>query len=370
MSRKPCDAVVNIVTGPLSSGKTTAILWLLARRPADERWAVLVNEIGAVGIDGPAMKGKGVAVREIVGGCVCCANSVVFSAALAQLISREKPNRVLIEPSGLGECRRLKEKIRSMGLKLGPVMGLIPCDSHERLWKESSQYRSQLAASDVFVLNRIDQCNERNLSEVQTFAKNFFPPKLVAEANHGLFDAKLLDFDPSTQSALPEGLRQTTDEDHDDEEEPSSAVGVDVSEGLLRFETFRGNRALVGYRSSWIFDEEKVLDLGTFRTDPLIDRAKAIFRCRGGHSRLVHWRGKQEGDLPGEFQKEETGLDLVADESVVQLIFKAKPPFDIDDAYHTAVQDTSSRFQAHLHAAKTDLLRGGPDNNNSSISER
>jgi len=97
----------NIITGFLGVGKTSAILQLLENKPSNERWAVLVNEFGEIGVDGSLFEGKhqessGVYIREVPGGCMCCAAGLPMQIALNQLLQRAKPDRLLIEPTGLG----------------------------------------------------------------------------------------------------------------------------------------------------------------------------------------------------------------------------------------------------------------------------
>ena len=102
----------NIITGFLGVGKTSAILHLLKSKPADERWAVLVNEFGEIGVDGSLFEGQhseeqGVFIREVPGGCMCCAAGLPMQVALNQLIARAKPDRLLIEPTGLGHPKEV-----------------------------------------------------------------------------------------------------------------------------------------------------------------------------------------------------------------------------------------------------------------------
>jgi G3E family GTPase len=95
-----------IITGSLGVGKTTFIARLLQQRQGTERWAVVVNEFGALGLDGALLAQPagtaGVTVKELPGGCMCCAISGVLPVALAQLLRTVKPQRLIIEPSGLG----------------------------------------------------------------------------------------------------------------------------------------------------------------------------------------------------------------------------------------------------------------------------
>ena len=101
--RNAHDIPTTIVTGFLGAGKTTAINHLLTEKPAGEHWALLVNEFGKVGVDaaliGPV---AGVSIREIAGGCLCCTAGLAFEGALNRLIGDTSPDRILIEPSGIG----------------------------------------------------------------------------------------------------------------------------------------------------------------------------------------------------------------------------------------------------------------------------
>ncbi len=96
----------NIITGFLGVGKTSAILNLMANKPENERWAVLVNEFGEIGVDGSLVQGQQseeqqVFIREVPGGCMCCAAGLPMQIALNQLLNEAKPDRLLIEPTGL-----------------------------------------------------------------------------------------------------------------------------------------------------------------------------------------------------------------------------------------------------------------------------
>ena len=99
----------HIIAGPLGAGKTTLIQHLLAQRPADERWALLVNEFGAIGIDAALLHSEeqGVQIAEVAGGCVCCVNGVPMRVALTRLLRTTWPHRLFIEPSGLGHPSQL-----------------------------------------------------------------------------------------------------------------------------------------------------------------------------------------------------------------------------------------------------------------------
>ena len=104
----------HVIAGPLGAGKTTFMRALLEQRPQGERWAILVNEFGQVGID-QALLGtaddSNVSISEIPGGCLCCVNGVPFQVGLGRLLRRARPDRLFIETSGLGHPAPLLEQL-------------------------------------------------------------------------------------------------------------------------------------------------------------------------------------------------------------------------------------------------------------------
>lgn len=92
----------HLIGGPLGAGKTSLIRSLLAQKPAGERWAVLVNEFGEIGLDAAllATDVDGVAIGEVAGGCLCCVNGVPFQVGLGRLLRRARPDRLFIDPPG------------------------------------------------------------------------------------------------------------------------------------------------------------------------------------------------------------------------------------------------------------------------------
>ena len=103
-----------MIAGPLGAGKTSLIRQLMAQRPADERWAVLINEFGQVGLDAALLTTAedGIALGEVAGGCLCCVNGAPFQVGLGRLLREARPQRVFIEPSGLGHPAQLLRQLR------------------------------------------------------------------------------------------------------------------------------------------------------------------------------------------------------------------------------------------------------------------
>ncbi len=160
----PARIPVNLITGFLGVGKTTAILHLLACKPASETWAVLVNEFGEIGIDGAILDRNGTLVKEVAGGCLCCVNGLPMQVALNLLLAR-RPRRLIIEPSGLGHPDEILRVLQ--GGSYAPVVELratLTLVDPQRLTDgrvlASELFQRQALAADRIVANKTERCSE------------------------------------------------------------------------------------------------------------------------------------------------------------------------------------------------------------------
>ncbi|NBF17758.1 GTP-binding protein [Pseudomonas fragi] len=117
----------HLIAGPLGAGKTSLLQHLMTQKPEHERWAVLVNEFGQIGLDAALMSQQdgAVAIAEVAGGCVCCVNGAPFQIGLSRLLRKARPDRLFIEPSGLGHPAQIIKQL-SEAPWLG-VLALQPC---------------------------------------------------------------------------------------------------------------------------------------------------------------------------------------------------------------------------------------------------
>ncbi len=156
----------NIITGFLGAGKTSAILQLLKTKPEQERWAILVNEFGEIGIDGALIGGQhseedGVFIREVPGGCMCCTAGLPMQVALTQLLRRARPDRLLIEPTGLGHPEEVLHTLASDQFKqvltIQNTITLVDARQvSDRRYAEHQTFQQQIAIADVVVGNKQD----------------------------------------------------------------------------------------------------------------------------------------------------------------------------------------------------------------------
>ncbi len=175
MQAKIAHVPTNILTGFLGTGKTSAIQHLLSFKPENERWAILVNEFGTVGIDGAIYQNAhkddgGVFIREVPGGCMCCVSGLPMQIALNVLLKRSNPHRLLIEPSGLGHplevVSLLKSKYYKDVLDIQKIITLIdPQQFIQNRYFDHPTYQQQLEIADICMVNKTDKCSDQELHE-------------------------------------------------------------------------------------------------------------------------------------------------------------------------------------------------------------
>lgn len=160
---------IGIISGFLGAGKTTLIKKLLQ---ADlGKTALIENEFGAVGIDGPILKQTGIRVREINSGCICCTLAGDFHAALKEVIRGYSPERILIEPSGVGRLSDILAACRKVALRENASLSLCAAVA------DAQKYRMYAKNFAEFFFDQIDNARTVVLSRTQTA-----PPERVAAA--------------------------------------------------------------------------------------------------------------------------------------------------------------------------------------------
>ncbi|ALM52485.1 CobW family GTP-binding protein [Halomonas huangheensis] len=174
----PC----HIVSGFLGSGKTTLIRHLIRHKPHDERWAVLVNEFGEAGIDQAMLpESDDLVVRTLPGGCLCCQLAVTLKATLVQLIRRHRPERLLIEPSGLGHPAGLVEVLQDEDLApvidLRPMIAMLdPRKLDDARYTGHQTFRDQLAMADAVVISKPDLATAAQIDKAEQWVATRWPP--------------------------------------------------------------------------------------------------------------------------------------------------------------------------------------------------
>ena len=295
------DIPVNLVTGFLGVGKTTTIRALLAQRPQDERWAVLVNEFGEIGVDGGLLADTGVRTEEIPGGCLCCVSAQMFTVGLNRLIRQQRPDRILIEPTGLGHpaeiIRTLTAPPYDTALDLRATVTVMDARHlASPRHREHPNWNDQIAVADVLIANKADAWSEADREALHEFVAGLPAPRpRVIETREGHIDAALLDAPrlehggalfPEARAYLSanadDGHDHGHDHDHTHEHEHDHAPASDTGDWVVidnRGDGFVGR--------SWRFPTSTVFDhaaLEALIREQDADRLKGVLQTeRGWH---------------------------------------------------------------------------------------
>ena len=220
-------AKVNIISGFLGAGKTTLIKKLLDGAFAGEKVVLLENEYGEVGIDGGFMKDTGVQITELNSGCICCTLVGDFTEALGQLIDQYHPDRILIEPSGVGklsDIRRVVDDVaRTHSIELSgcaTVADVGKCRMYARNFGEF--FIDQIESAETIILSRTQMTTEDKIEKAVALLREHNPKaRIITTPWDDLSALQMLETieHPSfllTVDDLPEGDRHHQ-HDHDHE---------------------------------------------------------------------------------------------------------------------------------------------------------
>ncbi|GGY52119.1 GTPase [Bacterioplanes sanyensis] len=253
----------HLITGFLGVGKTTAILHLLRHKPAGEKWAVLVNEFGEVGVDGAILESQGAVVREVPGGCLCCVSGLPFQMGLNWLISREQPDVLLIEPTGLGHPRQVLETLRNEHyqdvLQLGAHVCLVdPRHLSQPRYLEHEAFIDQLQLADVLVANKTDLASAQDQQVFNDFVEKAQPAKSAsAWLTQGELQPELLKVAAdATRLAIHPHAHE-----HEQPQAASAPMTLASNEPWRRFSNHGQGHFSVG----WLFAQQHVFALQAVR---------------------------------------------------------------------------------------------------------
>lgn len=313
----------NLITGFFGVGKTTAIRKFLDARPDGERWAVLVNEFGDVPIDQAAFgesdstTESGVVIREISGGCMCCAMNLPMRVAVTELLRQARPDRLLIEPTGLGHPAGIIDELQTAPLADAIDLQVVICLVDPRFIgdpriQEAPVFRDQVHLADVLIANKADLASEGDLAKFQTWAEELFPAKSwIGTAQQAEIDVALLDLggDRSRVPLFPDLHSHGT---------ASAATGNDG--GVKRFEN-----SGTGYQAcGWIFpahdnfERDRLLDLlgppglPGFAKGDIVERLKGTFRA--GDQWFLIDRARNEVSVSPIAYRRDSRVEVIAPE--------------------------------------------------------
>lgn len=160
---------IDIISGFLGAGKTTLIKKLIAEAYQNEKIVLIENEFGEIGIDGTFLKDSGVTINEMNSGCICCSLVGDFETSLKEVLDTYHPDRVIIEPSGVGKLSdviKAVSTIKSDEMELDNFITVVDAKKCRMYTKNFGEfYNNQVEHASLIVLSRSQDITETQLQE-------------------------------------------------------------------------------------------------------------------------------------------------------------------------------------------------------------
>jgi G3E family GTPase len=222
---------VDIISGFLGAGKTTLIKKLLKEALQGEKVVLIENEFGEIGIDGGFLKEAGIQITEMNSGCICCSLVGDFGTALKDVLTKFKPDRIVIEPSGVGKLSDVRKAVLRVQeeepeLQLNSLTTVADAHKCKMYMKNFGEfYNNQVETAQTIVLSRTGDIDQNKIEEVVAMLREKNPNATIIttdwEAIRGLQILQVMENTASLAQELmeEEGICPECGEIHDHEHE-------------------------------------------------------------------------------------------------------------------------------------------------------
>ena len=216
---------VDVFSGFLGAGKTTLIKKLIAEAYAGEKLVLIENEFGEIGVDGGFMKDAGIEVTEMNSGCICCSLTGDFRAALREVCERYAPDRILIEPSGVGKLSDIVNAVEQASdgeLAINALCTVVDAGKCKMYMRNFGEFfNNQVESAGCIILSRTAGIKEEKLAECVALLRGKNPGAVVITTPWDeLSGAQILDAmeKRDTLTAALESIEREHEEDEDEHE--------------------------------------------------------------------------------------------------------------------------------------------------------
>ena len=175
---------VDIVSGFLGAGKTTFIKKLIGEAIQGEQTVLIENEFGEIGIDGGFLKDSGVEIKEMNSGCICCSLAGDFATSLKEILTKFKPDRIIIEPSGVGKLSDVMKAVADVEEELEvehncavTVVDVKKCKMYMKNFGEF--FNNQIQFAGTIILSRADIADQKKIDEAVALIRNVNPTATI-----------------------------------------------------------------------------------------------------------------------------------------------------------------------------------------------
>ena len=223
---------VDIFSGFLGAGKTTLIRKLIEEAYQGEKLVLIENEFGEIGVDGSFMQDAGIEISELNSGCICCSLAGDLGKALGQVVEQFKPDRILIEPSGVGKLSDVVGAVESAGvedLKVNAMTTVVDAKKVRVYMANFGEfYANQVESAHCIIMSRTGGMKEEKLAEAVAILREHNPAATIITTPWEELDGKAILAVLEQQDTLEEAIRSLAEEarkdghhhhHHDDDDE-------------------------------------------------------------------------------------------------------------------------------------------------------
>ena len=214
---------IDIFSGFLGAGKTTLIKKLIQEAYQGEKLVLIENEFGEIGIDGAFMQDAGIQVNEMNSGCICCSLVGDFGRALKKVLSEYAPDRILIEPSGVGKLSDVigaVERIDSHDIQLNAFTTVVDAKKAKVYMKNFGEFfNNQVESANAIILSRTQDVTEAKLAEVLALLREHNPNAVIITTPWSELSGKTILSAMERKDTLEAALRELSEMARKEEEE-------------------------------------------------------------------------------------------------------------------------------------------------------
>ncbi len=215
---------IDIISGFLGAGKTTFIKKLLQEAVSGEQVVLIENEFGEIGIDGGFLKDSGIEIREMNSGCICCSLVGDFGKSLAEVLTTYKPDRIIIEPSGVGKLSDVMKAVidvsADMDVALNSAVTIVDAAKCKMYMKNFGEFfNNQIENAGTIVLSRTDITDPAKIQTDVELIREKNPKAAVVTTPLGeLGGDQLLEIIEKRDTMLDDLLEEVREHHHHHEE--------------------------------------------------------------------------------------------------------------------------------------------------------
>lgn len=226
---------IDIISGFLGAGKTTLIKKLLDGAFQGEKVVLIENEFGEIGIDGGFLKDAGVEITEMNSGCICCSLVGDFGKALKEVVDRFAPDRIIIEPSGVGKLSDVIKAVQDVqdelsGAALNSFSAVVDASKAKIYMKNFGEFfNNQVESAKTIILSRTQNVKEEKLEQVVAMLKEHNKDAAIITTPWDELDAALvlstMEKKTSFEDEMLEEMKHHHEHHHHEHEEGECCCG-------------------------------------------------------------------------------------------------------------------------------------------------